>query len=111
MSVVFVSFTQEKNSCVTKKRVIEKTKSDTRPVFDINRLFPRASADPLQVDIDGPAEPQQDPSMESRKDPAKRAVSVSPLFCCHVTRRLHAADQACRMAAISLTVPHGAPPS
>ena len=84
MSVEFVSFTQDRNGRVTKKRVIEKTKSDTRPIFDIDHSFPPANADPLQVDIDGPAELQADSSVDPKQDPVKRVVSVSLLFSCHV---------------------------
>lgn len=84
LSVEFISLAREEDGRVTKKRILEKSQYDTRPLFDIDSLFPPAHQDPSS-DVDGSTEPTGDPSSELKGDPARRAVSVSSLFCCHVT--------------------------
>lgn len=104
VSVEYVSFAREDNGRVTKKRVVEKTKFETRPLLDIDALFP-AHPDPSFADVDGSSEPTGDASFDPKGDPARRAVSVSTIFPCHVTIGLRVVDQACRMAALPPTVP------
>ena len=90
VSVEYVSFAREGNGRVTKKRVVEKTKFDTRPLFDIDSLFPPAHPDPPLTDVD--MEPTGDPSTDPKGDSARRAVSVSTFFSCHVTVGLRFTD-------------------
>ena len=80
-SVEFISVTREENGRISKKWVIERMKSDARPVVDtalsINGLVPPPNVDSFQ-DV-------ADEAIEQEARAVSRSVSVSVVVFCHVT--------------------------
>ena len=80
-SVDFTAIARDKSGRLTKKRVVEKTKFDTRPAFN-NTLETSSLLLPSNTD---PPEATVDASTEVKAGTVSRAVSVSVVFSCHVT--------------------------
>lgn len=115
MSVEYLSFTQEEDGRVTKKRLVQKTAVDPRSALDATRdanvllnaaqdanvLSSPASTDFPEVMVDGSTEPMGDATSS--------AVSVSIFFFlsipCHVTDGSHSAGETRGMDTIPSTVP------